>query len=430
MKKSYKWYVTGGLSLGASFGVLTLLARWITANTILSTPETLFKYGIIGGLGYSLMGIFAFILFSFVAVKIKQRFSKHETIGDVLHDRLPGQSYVIMMGLLLLTSFDSLFIQAMGAGLLFHLILDIPAFIGLFIFFLYCFIYAGIGGMDSLHKIEPIKISLIFAAIIFIPVYFFIQEGIYPVYDGVRLYHPYLLYWKNYDGFLFILTAILIGFGQVITDRATWQRIHIIQPTKVRASFWLTGLIWGTIPLALFSMLLISIFDKSFDNTFTLLFEFIYKIDPLILVILFFLFCFSTLSTTVGAELHATTVLIVKNIININKNYSERKKYKLSYLIAGLISLILFIISSVFTPNLLELIFFFGQFYGALIVPMLWVIFGKKRLSVFFAYSILVGIGVGTIVMLSGESLLAIWISFITSGILSTFIYMIGPSEK
>ncbi|WP_404454790.1 hypothetical protein LG329_06280 [Virgibacillus necropolis] len=430
MGKSYKWYITGGLSLGASFGVLTLLARWITANTILSTPETLFKYGIVGGLGYSLMGIFAFILFSFVAVKIKQRFNKHETIGDVLQDRLSGQSYTIMMGLLLLTSFDSLFIQAMGAGLLFHLLLDIPAFIGLFIFFVYCFIYAGIGGMYTLHKIEPIKISLIFAAIIFIPVYFFIQEGIYPVYDGIRLYHPYLLYWKNHDAFLFILTAILIGFGQVITDRATWQRIHIIQPTKVRASFWLTGLIWGTIPLALFSMLLISIFNKSFDNTFTLLFEFIYKIDPIILVILFFLFCFSILSTTVGAELHATTVLIVKNIISIDKNYSERQKYKLSYLIAGLISLVLFIISTVFTPNLLELIFFFGQFYGALIVPMLWIIFGNKRLSAFFAYSVLVGVGAGTILIVTGESLLAIWISFITSGLLSTFMYFISPSEK
>ncbi len=420
--------MTGGLSLGASFGVLTLLARWITANTILSSPETLFKYGLLGGIGYSLMGSVAFILFSFVAVKIKKRFRKHETIGDVLYERLPGQSYVIMMGLLLITSFDSLFIQALGAGILFHLILDIPASIGLFIFFVYCFVYAGVGGMNSLHKIEPIKISLIFAAIIFIPAYFFIQEGIYPIYDGVRLYHPYLLYWKNYDAFLFMITAILIGFGQVITDRATWQRIHIIQPTKVRASLWLTGLIWGTIPLALFSMLLISIFDKSYDNTYSLLFEFVYKIEPLILVILFFLFCFSTLSTTVGAELHATTILIVKNIMSINKEYTDRSKYQLSYLVAGVISLALFIISSFLTPNLLDLIFFFGQFYGAMIIPMLWIIFGKKTLSAFFAYSILIGVGAGTIVMFSGVSILAIWISFITSGVLSTLLYLFSPS--
>jgi len=38
--------------------------RELTGNTILSSPEALIKYGILGGLGYSLMGAFAFILFA------------------------------------------------------------------------------------------------------------------------------------------------------------------------------------------------------------------------------------------------------------------------------------------------------------------------------------------------------------------------------
>ena len=260
MKKlSYQYYISGPFTLGIGFGVVSLLSRWVTGNTILSSPETLIKYGLTGGIGYSLMGALALILFGFLAKRIRDSFPSHLTIGDVLKDRLTPAGYWYMIFILLLTSFYSLFVQAVGVGVLIHMIFSIPVFFGMTAFMLFCFYIGGVGGLKKIHQLAGMNVALVFAAVIIIPVYFYIQEGVHPVYEGIKLYHPYILYFKNKDALWFILTAILIGFGQVITDRATWQRAFIIQKDKVRLTFTLAGLLWATIPLAMSSLLMIII---------------------------------------------------------------------------------------------------------------------------------------------------------------------------
>lgn len=68
MKKTdFQYYIGGAFQLGIGFGVVSLLSRWVTGNTILSSPETLIKYGLTGGIGYSLMGALALILFGILA---------------------------------------------------------------------------------------------------------------------------------------------------------------------------------------------------------------------------------------------------------------------------------------------------------------------------------------------------------------------------
>jgi Na+/proline symporter len=189
-KTDYQYYISGAIKLGVGFGIVSLLARWVTGNTILSSPETLIKYGLTGGIGYSFMGALALILFGLLAKKIRERFPGQHTIGDVLRQKLTPSGYWYMIIILLLTSLDSLFVQAMGAGILLNMIFPIPVFFGMFFFMLFCFFIGGIGGIQRLHKLAGINVSLIFAAVIIIPAYFFIQEGVYPVYDGIKLYHP------------------------------------------------------------------------------------------------------------------------------------------------------------------------------------------------------------------------------------------------
>ncbi|WP_257785801.1 hypothetical protein [Planococcus halocryophilus] len=42
-KKSFDFYIQGAVQLGIAFGVVSILARWITGNTILSSPQTLIR---------------------------------------------------------------------------------------------------------------------------------------------------------------------------------------------------------------------------------------------------------------------------------------------------------------------------------------------------------------------------------------------------
>jgi urea-proton symporter len=414
-REDYQFYVSGAIRLGISFGVVSLLARWVTGNTILSSPETLIKYGLTGGIGYSLMGALALILFGFMAKKIRERFPDQHTIGDVLRLKLTPSGYWYMISILLLTSLDSLFVQAMGAGILIHMISPLPIFIGMLLFLSFCFFIGGVGGMQRIHQLAGINVSLIFGAVIIIPVYFYIQEGVFPVYEGIKLYHPYLLYIKNTEALWFIFTAVLIGFGQVLIDRATWQRVFIIHKEKVRMTFTLAGLIWATIPLALSSLLMIIIFGRSYENIYSLIFELIEKIQSTVLIVLFVLFCFSAISSAISAELHATTTLFVRNVIEVFRKLTDRDKWNYTYIFSGVICVFLLVIVTILTPNPLELLFFFGNIYASMIVPMLYIILSKQKLPSLIPYASFIGAVGGYLLLPYTENLLAIWLSFAIS---------------
>ncbi|MDF2038029.1 hypothetical protein P2R12_13770 [Cytobacillus oceanisediminis] len=426
MKKAdFQYYIGGAFQLGIGFGVVSLLSRWVTGNTILSSPETIIKYGLTGGIGYSLMGALALILFGILAKKIRDRFHNQQTIGDVLRQRLTPLGYWFMISILLVISFHSIFVQAMGAGILLHMIFPLPVFSGMVFFLLFCFFIGGAGGIHRIHQLAGINVVLIFSAVIIIPVYFYIQEGVYPVYEGIKLYHPYILYVKNTEAIWFILTAILIGFGQVIIDRATWQRVFIIKKEKLRMTFTLAGLIWATIPLALSSLIMIIIFGRSYDSIYSLLFELIGKINSTLLIVLFVLFCFSAISSAISAELHAIVSLIIKNIVGMLRPLSNKEKWRFTYLFSGAICLLLLFIVSILPPSPIELLFFFGNIYASMIVPMLYIILGSKTLTALIPLASVIGTAGGFAALPIMENLLTIWISFSLSSFicLGYFIY-------
>lgn len=425
MKRAdYQFYVSGTIKLGLGYGIVSLLARWVTGNTILSSPETLMKYGLTGGIGYSLMGALALFLFGFLAKKIREKFPDESTIGDVLRLKLTPIGYWYMISVLLLTSLDFLFVQAMGVGILIHIIFPIPVGYAMSLFLLICFLVAGIGGMKRIHQIAGVNVALIFGAVIIIPVYFFIQEGVYPVYEGIKLYHPYLLYIKNMDAILFIFTAILIGFGQVLIDRATWQRVFVIKKEKVRMTFTIAGLIWATIPLALSSLLLIMIFGRSYDTIYSLLFELVNKIHSTMLIVLFVLFCFSAILSALSSEIHATTTLIVRNILDLFYQLTNKEKWRYTYFISGTICLFLLLIVIILTPNPLELLFFFGNIYGSVITPMLYIILSKKPLPAIIPFASLIGSIGGYLTLPLVGNLSAIWVSFCLSTIVCLLFFI------
>ncbi|WP_163100577.1 sodium:solute symporter family transporter [Peribacillus alkalitolerans] len=432
MKKlKYGHYIHGGIQLTVGFGIVHLLSRWITGNTILSSPESLIKYGITGGIGYSLMGAFALILFGFVAKYVRKHYPNLETIGDILREKLNPRGYWYMIGLLLFTSLDSMFVQAMGAAILFHMIFPVPLSITLLFFFAFCFILSGLGGMIRMHQLAGLHVTLIFATAIILPVYFFIQEGVLPIYQGIKLYHPYLLYYKNYDSIYFIVTAALIGFGQVLIDRATWQRLYMFKKERVQLTFTLSGIIWATIPIALSSMLMIAIFSGSFDDKQALLYLLIHKINSSFLFILFILFCISALTSTLNAELHSTSVLVVKNIIKeIFPKTTVRKLLLYSYSVNALFCIGLFMIVMILSPTLLELLFFFGGIYASIITPMLVILYSKGKVSSVIPFFSLFGLITSFLFKVQIGSLSSIWLSFSISTILCLFYVLTKKIKK
>ena len=116
-------------------------------------------------------------------------------------------------------------------------------------------------------------------------------------------------------------------------------------------------------------MLLIVIFDGAFSETYSLLFMLVDKIHSIFPILLFSLLCFSALSATIQAELHATTVHFVKHILKSKKTLKSR-----SYVKNGILLDIrdyafhLVYHHPIHQIQLIEFLFFYGSIYASCIL--------------------------------------------------------------
>lgn len=190
-----------------------------------------------------------------------------------------------------------------------------PALCRAVLFFAFCVLYAGFGGLKLIHGFAAFQVISMFAAVILIPLYFFVKEGIQPVYDGIRLYHPYMLVINKYDLWSFLFAGLLVGFGQFFFDLTSWQRLFMIEMKKVRLTFSLSGLIWIIFPLSFSSLFIMVIFTGGFTDIHSILAGLANKITTPFFFILFVLCAFSAITSTFGACLHSLVSLIVANIL-------------------------------------------------------------------------------------------------------------------
>ncbi|KWW22063.1 transporter [Peribacillus simplex] len=397
-------------------GIISLLARWVTGTTILSSPESMVKYGVFGGIGYAIMGAIALFMFSFIGKRVRQDFPVGLTMGDYLKTRLHPLGYWILLVILVITSLHILFIQGMAASTLCQFLFDTPLYVGLFFFFVFCVLFAGFGGLKLIHRFAAFQVVFMFAAVILIPLYFFVKEGIQPVYDGIRLYHPYMLVINKYDLWSFIFAGLLVGFGQFFFDLTSWQRLFMIELKKVPLTFSLSGLIWLIFPLSFSSLFIMVIFTGGFTDIHSILEGLANKITTPFFFILFVLCAFSAITSTFGACLHALVSLIVANMIDpFQDRTTDQQKIRMAYLLSISIGVLIFMATLLYSPNLLELLFYSGNIYSALLAPILVIVFSKGKVANYIPISAVLAIAASYIIQPYASEFQSIWFSGLTS---------------
>ena len=420
-QRSFKEYVQGPVQIGMGMGILSLLARWVTGSTILSSPESMVKYGVFGGIGYALMGAFALFAFSFIGKRVRRDFPEGLSIGDYLKTKLHPLGYWTFVLILIVTSLHILFIQGMAASTLFRFLFHFPLSIEMLLFISFCVLFAGFGGLKMIHHLAAFKIIIMFAAVILIPLYFFVKEGIQPVYDGIRLYHPYMLVINHYDIWSFLIAGMLVGFGQFFFDLTSWHRLFMIEIKKVPLTFSLTGLIWLIFPLSFTSLFIIVIFTGGFTDIQSILVGLANKITTPFFFILFVLCAFSAITTTFGAGLHSLVSFIVVNVIGPFRKYSnEQQKLRMAYLLSICIGVIIYFATILNSSSIVELLFYSGNIYSALLAPIVSIVFSKGKLSNIIPFSTVFGIIISFIFLPFVSDFQSIWIS----GFVSFFIVM------
>ncbi|MFD2830786.1 hypothetical protein [Corticicoccus populi] len=419
-----KYVLTNKTVFDISFGVLLFILRWLSITIVVFSSELLINYGILGAISFILAMGAALILFSEIARRIKQRFHNKSSLEDIINIRTEGITRRVMLTMLLLLNLSLLVIQVFAVTLMLDTVFNLPAYTGHMIFFSLLFFYVVIGKGKVIIRLSPLFVTIIFSSVILIPVYFFIQEGVKPVYDGIWLYHPYLLYWKNDNNLPLVLTSFLLFLSILTVDRTTWQRLLALKTNQVREAISMSGITIVTILLAVISMVLISLSNEGYTNASTVLFNLVHQLQSPVLIGLFISFCFVISLSALGSEVHTLVKIIQRSITRlINRN--ERLTKVNEPVLVLLVILVLFFIGLYAPNNLLGFLFAYGIICASMITPMLIIILTKYSLPRHTVLIIFSAITLGFVMYYAYGIFSGVWVSFLLSAGITGLTYSV-----
>ncbi|WEA38402.1 permease [Lysinibacillus fusiformis] len=392
-------------SLSTAAGVIILLARWINGNLLLSSPSALISYGFMAGICYTLATAISFVILGSLLKKSDYTQNQHTQsfLLFTIQKKLSGINLKVIRFFYLLTGIELWLIQLISISVLSEIMLTIPVPITIFLFLVGMLLLDRMMSVKSILWLEILFIIALFSLLIFIPIYYFVQNGASTVYEGIRLYHPYLFYFKNSEILLFYVIIQLAVLGQVLFDKSTWYLIAFIKPKKVRRSLFSSGVILALLTLSFTAILMIALYSGSFGQFQILIFTFLYEVQPGFLTFAFLVIVLLAIVTTLLVDLRAT------------KRFFVKKRPYYFYLIGLLILLFTFFISIDLT--ILGVIYSFAFLHITMLPFMFILLFTNRHIHkhnwLVILFSIIIGIGVG----LSFNALYGLAASFMISSI-------------
>ncbi|KPN88794.1 hypothetical protein [Lysinibacillus sp. ZYM-1] len=390
-------------SLSTAAGVIILLARWINGNLLLSSPSALISYGFMAGICYTLATAISFIVLGFFLNRSDYTQNQHKQsyLLYIIKQKLSGMNLKVIRLFYLLTGIELWLIQLISISVLSEIMLNIPVPITLFLFLIGMLLLDRIMSVKSILWLEILFIIALFSLLIFIPIYYFVQNGASTVYEGIRLYHPYLFYFKNSEILLFYVIIQLAVLGQVFFDKSTWYLIAFIKPKKVRRSLFSSGMILALLTLSFTAILMIALYSGSFGEFQVLIFTFLYEVQPGFLTFAFLVIVLLAVVSTLLVDMRAT------------KRFFAKKRPYYFYLIALMVLLIAIFLSIDLT--ILGVIYSFAFLHITMLPFMLILLFTNRSIHkhsyLVIVLSMIIGIGVG----LSFNVLYGLATSFIIS---------------
>ncbi|HBT73969.1 MAG TPA: permease [Lysinibacillus sp.] len=404
MLKNYSLLVPFA-SLSTAAGVIILLARWINGNLLLFSPSALISFGFMAGICYTLATAISFIVLSSLLNKRNYKQNQHTQsfLLFTIQQKLSGMNLKVIRLFYLLTSIELWLIQLISISVLSEIMLNIPIPITLFLFLTGMLLLDRIMSVKSILWLEILFIIALFSLLIFIPIYYFVQNGASTVYEGIRLYHPYLFYFKNSEILLFYVIIQLAVLGQVLFDKSTWYLIAFIKPKKIRRSLFSSGVILALLTLSFTAILMIALYSGSFGQFQVLIFTFLYEVQPGFLTFAFLVIVLLAVVTSLLVDMRAT------------KRFFMKKRPYYFYLIGLMVILLTFFLSIDLT--ILGVIYSFAFLHITILPFMLILLFTNRRIHKHSWFVILLSILIGIGVALSFNALYGLATSFMISSI-------------
>ncbi|MFD1736987.1 hypothetical protein ACFSCX_10470 [Bacillus salitolerans] len=357
--------------LGIGIASVLLISRWMSANAMFTASEATIKYGILASQLFAIMGALAFAVFGLIGIRARQQKKDATSILEIFNQKLDMKTRRYLYLLFGIGYGLDFLLLALGASIIFYATVGLHPSIGVLLFIAFGLPLFFFRTYKNYGKYIFYKIGLFQAVIIVIIVYLFLSSNLEEMYFRMRLFHPYLFTIHEEEVLLFTIAVFIIFLGKLVTDFGSWNILFQIKERKIRQSFFLSGLFWGTIPLCFTIIIFPVLYKGGFQSIYTIYYDLLYSFQSDIMLILTASTILMTLVTTYYTRLH--------EFLRLFENIAFKKRTNLAPFITVLAILFLYGVFYVFQPELLELFFFAGVLNSSLLVPILFSIFTKRH---------------------------------------------------
>ena len=365
---------------GTAIGTIYLLARWVTGNALFSSEQSLVKFGILFSIILSGAYGVAFIILSFFMKRVNR-----ENVSDnyftYRFQQINGQMNQRFVQLICyFVQLELWLVQTVVLSEFYKIVFG-NSNVGWLTVSIVCmaFIYIVILNKTT-QTMAMLYTILLFVTLTIIPIYYFILNGSKEIYNGIRLFHPYLLYFKDSSYTPFYIALFIIAVAHIFCDLPTWHALSNTKKQKRSQVLWTTGALKILIGFSFTAILLIAIYKGPFENFEILLLSYLYVEHSMLLSYLFATFCVASIFLPLTFSIRSLETVKTSNtkILNI------------------LFAVTIFIgILMNHSIRLLDLVIYFGIVYVAVFPLFLFFLFSRMSMPKFgylyFLGSIIVG---------------------------------------
>lgn len=426
-------YLFAGRNVGLALATTTLLATWVTGNTVMSAPEQAYVLGLWGIIGYSFAG-FGLLAFAPLSLRIKELMPNGFTSGDFMRLRYNRWVWGIFILISVLYFFGFLVTQGMAAGLVLQALTGFPYQVGLVAVVAITTVYTYFGGMRAVIGMDFIQAVLIITSLTVVAVWAYMTFGLGDVYQGLRENQPGALNLLLPAGLLYAWNTGLFAMGEIFHSNIWWQRAYASGPKVNFRSFLLSGVMWLSVPVVTGSIALVALaLPERFDipqvnMTFPIVAaELLGGVGALLI----FIVVFAALASTLSSLLTTSSTLITEDFYRhfINPQASDERIRKVAQVLIGVLAVLTILGAWNYLTSVYGILLLTGALVGSTVWPIAAGLYWKKtnRMAPFWA--MLIGSASGLTFYFAVSSFAAALLGFAVSAVIVVGWTLLRPEE-
>ena len=246
---SSEGFMLAGRKIGLALGSATVMATWVTSNTVMLAPKFAYTMGVWGVLAYSTAS-FGLFLFAPIALRIRRILPAGVTAGDFFRMKYGTTGWVFFMIITLTYSMAWLVTMAIAGGELLNALTGISYHHGMSFILLVCVLYTLFGGLYAVVGTDFVQSLIILFGVVLIGVLVLGQVDLAGVHHHLEREQPMLLQGFMPVALLSFFNIMLFGFGEVFHNNVWWSRTFAMREGVAPKAFLLSGFLWFPIPVA------------------------------------------------------------------------------------------------------------------------------------------------------------------------------------